>query len=118
VEYLKIPKERRYPRKWDKRFEDSVGCVGDSLKAGPVYEISYRTLYSSKVDNVFAAGRNIASAGYAWEVTRVIPVAAATGQAAGIAAALISESSCSASEVNIPRLQQILIEEGVLIHKV
>jgi hypothetical protein len=101
----------------DKRFEDSVGCVGDSLKAGPVYEIPYRALYSSKVVNVFAAGRNIASAGYAWEVTRVIPVAAATGQAAGTAAALISENSCVASEVDILKLQQILADDGVLIHK-
>jgi hypothetical protein len=101
----------------DKRFEDSVGCAGDSLKAGPVYEIPYRALYSSKVVNVFAAGRNIASAGYAWEVTRVIPVAAATGQAAGTAAVLISENSCAAGEVDIPRLQQILAEDGVLVHK-
>jgi hypothetical protein len=101
----------------DKRFEDSVGCVGDSLKAGPVYEIPYRALYSSKVVNIFAAGRNISSAGYAWEVTRVIPVVAATGQATGTAAALISENGCAAGEVDIPRLQKVLTENGVLIHK-
>jgi hypothetical protein len=102
----------------DKRFEDSVGCVGDSLKAGPVYEIPYRALYSSKVANVFAAGRNIASAGYAWEVTRVIPVAAATGQAAGMAAILISENECAANEVDTRRLQQILTNDGILVHRV
>jgi hypothetical protein len=101
----------------DKRFEDSVGCVGDSLKAGPVYEIPYRALYSSKVANVFAAGRNISSAGYAWEVTRVIPPAAATGQAAGTAAALISENGYAAGEVDIPRLQRFLAEDGILVHK-
>lgn len=100
----------------DKHFDDSVGCVGDSLKAGPVYEIPYRALYSSKVANVFAAGRNIASAGYAWEVTRVIPPAAATGQAAGTAAALISENGCAAGEVDLSKLQRILVEDGVLIH--
>jgi hypothetical protein len=101
----------------NRRFEDSVGCVGDSLKAGPVYEIPYRALYSNKVANVFAAGRNIASAGYAWEVTRVIPVAAATGQAAGTAAALISENSCAVAEVNISELQRVLTEDGIFIHK-
>jgi hypothetical protein len=98
-------------------FEDSIGCVGDWRQAGPVYEIPYRALYSSKVTNVFAAGRNISSAREAWEITRVIPVVASTGQAAGTAAALISECSCAAGEVNIQRLQQILAEDGVLVHK-
>jgi hypothetical protein len=98
-------------------FADSIGCVGDWRQAGPVYEIPYRALYSSKVANVFAAGRNISSAGDTWEVTRVIPPAAATGQAAGTAAALISASGGAAGAVDVPRLQQILAEGGVLIHK-
>jgi hypothetical protein len=98
-------------------FADSVACVGDWRQAGQVYEIPYRTLYSEKTLNIFAAGRNISAAGDTWEVTRVIPVAAATGQAAGTAAVLISESGCAAGEVNILKLQQILAEDGVLIHK-
>jgi hypothetical protein len=105
------------PEDVHKCFEDSIGCIGDWRKAGPVYEIPYRTLYSNKAINVFAAGRNIASADDAWEVTRAIPAAAVTGQAAGTAAALICESSCAAGEVDISRLQQILAEDGLLIHK-
>jgi hypothetical protein len=101
----------------NKRFEDSVGCVGDWRQAGPVYEIPYRALYSKKTPNILAAGRNIAAAGDTWEVTRVIPAAASTGQAAGTAAALISEYNWVAGEVDIPRLQQILAEDGVLVHK-
>jgi hypothetical protein len=100
-----------------RRFEDSVGCVSDWRQPGLVYEIPYRVLYSSKIANVFAAGRNISSAGDAWEVTRVIPAAAATGQAAGTAAALIKECNWAAGEVNIPRLQKILDKDGVLVHK-
>jgi hypothetical protein len=106
------------PEDINRRFEDSVGCAGDWRQAGPVYEIPYRALYSNKVVNVFAAGRNIASTGDTWEVTRVIPVAAVTGQAAGTAAALVSECSCPASAVDILRLQQILFEDGVLLNKV
>jgi hypothetical protein len=106
------------PEDVNKHFEDSIGCVGDWRKAGPVYEIPYRTLYSNKAINVFAAGRNIASVDDAWEITRVIPAAAVTGQAAGTAAALISEKGCAAGEVDILRLQQILTEDGVLIHSV
>jgi hypothetical protein len=106
------------PEDVQRSFEDSVCCVGDWRQAGPVYEIPYRTLYSSKVTNVFATGRNISSSGDTWEVTRVIPAAAATGQAAGTAAAIISKNSCMASEVNILRLQQILEKDSVLVHKV
>jgi hypothetical protein len=104
------------PKDMNKHFEDLVGCVGDWRQAGPVYEIPYRALYSKIAPNILAAGRNISSAGDTWEVTRVIPVAAATGQAAGTAAALISENSCAACEVEISRLQQILTEDGVLIN--
>jgi hypothetical protein len=105
------------PADLQRRFADSVGCVGDWRQAGPVYEIPYRTLYSKKALNIFAAGRNISAAGDTWEVTRAIPAAAATGQAAGTAAALISTDDCGAGEVDIPRLQQILAENGVLVHK-
>jgi hypothetical protein len=105
------------PEDLHRRFEDSVACAGDWRQAGPVYEIPYRTLYSKKALNIFAAGRNISAAGDTWEVTRVIPAAAATGQAAGTAAALISTDDCGAGEVDIPRLQQILAEDGVLVHK-
>jgi hypothetical protein len=99
-----------------KHFEDSVSCTGDWRQVGPVYEIPYRALYSNKVKNVLAAGRNISAAGDTWEITRVIPAAVATGQAAGTAAALISESGCVAGELNIKSLQSILIRNGVVIH--
>jgi hypothetical protein len=105
------------PKDLSLHFEDSVACVGDWRQAGPVYEIPYRALYSEKASNILAAGRNISAVGDTWEVTRVIPVAAVTGQAAGIAAALIGESGCTAGEVDISRLQQILVSDGVLIHK-
>jgi hypothetical protein len=100
-----------------KHFEDSIGCVGDWRKAGSVYEIPYRALYSNKAVNIFAAGRNIASAGDAWEVTRVIPAAAVTGQAAGTAAALISAGGGATGEIDISYLQKILADDGVLVHK-
>jgi hypothetical protein len=105
------------PEDLNRSFADSVGCAGDWRQAGPVYEIPYRTLYSNKTPNILAAGRNIAASGDTWEVTRVIPAAAVTGQAAGIAAALISENGCATNEVDVPRLQQILAEKGVLVRK-
>jgi hypothetical protein len=106
------------PEDLHQHFEDSVACAGDWRQAGPVYEIPYRALYSKKTSNILAAGRNISAAGDTWEVTRVIPTAAATGQAAGTAAAIISESDYSAGEVDVTRLQQVLAKDGVLVHKV
>jgi hypothetical protein len=104
------------PKDLSRHFEDSVACVGDWRQAGPVYEIPYRALYSEKASNILAAGRNISAAGDTWEVTRVIPAAAATGQAAGTAAALMSEDGCAEEGVNIKSLQSILIKDSVIIH--
>ena len=100
----------------NKHFDDSIGCTGDWRKAGPVYEIPYRCLIDPKVQNVFAAGRIIASADDAWEVTRVIPTAAMTGEAAGTAAALAVSRGCTSGEVNVAELQKILANNGVILH--
>ena len=105
-----------HPEDMNKHFDDSIGCTGDWRKAGPVYEIPYRCLIDPKVQNVFAAGRIIASADDAWEVTRVIPTAAMTGEAAGTAAALAVRSGCTSGEVNVAELQKIMANNGVILH--
>ena len=96
-------------------FYDSIGVAGDWRKPAPVYEIPFRTLYSSKLSNVFAAGRCISAGGDAWEITRVIPVAALTGQVAGIAAAIIAEKHIDICDIDIYALQAALTNAGVLI---
>ena len=52
----------------------------------------------------------------AWQVTRVIPPAVITGQAAGTAAALAIEGGTSFHEVSVEMLQQRLADAGVIIH--
>ena len=99
-----------------KHFDDSIGAVCDFRHRGPIYEIPYRTLRSKSVSNILAAGRNISSDGDAWEVTRVIPPACLTGQAAGTAAALALEYGTDVHGVDIKRLQSKLSETGVMIH--
>ena len=98
-------------------FDDSIGCASDWRKAGPVYEIPYRTLICGNVVNILACGRCIASEGDAWEVTRVIPVAALTGQAAGTAAALASSAAAVPVELDVTMLQNRLREDGVFIKR-
>lgn len=96
-------------------FSDSVGAIGDWRAPGKIYQIPYRTLYCSQLENVFSAGRNISAQGDAWEVTRVIPTAAVTGQAAGAAASLCVQYSCSASRLETTRLQALLTAQGALL---
>ena len=69
-------------------FADSVALTGDWRQRGPVWEIPYGTLVPQRVRGLLAAGRCISAHGEAWEVTRVIPAAALTGQIAGVAARL------------------------------
>ena len=68
--------------------ENPIGIVGDFRYAGKRYAIPYSALSHPDYDNLFAAGRiiNVADTD-SWEVARVIPVCALTGEAAGKAAA-------------------------------
>lgn len=99
-----------------KYFDDSIGCVAHWLKRGIVYEVPYRTLISKRLSNVLAAGRIVSAKDNAWEVTRVIPGCAVTGQAAGTAAAMGIEKACSVHEIPIEGLQKRLEKSGVIIH--
>ena len=69
-------------------FEDPVGVFGDWRCPGKLWQIPYRALLPENLNGVIAAGRCISSIGDAWEATRVIPVAAMTGEVAGTAAAI------------------------------
>lgn len=99
-----------------RQFGDSIAVAGDFQKRGKWYEIPYRVLFNPKFENLLTVGRSISSSGWAWEVTRVIPVAAASGQAAGTAAAISSEQNKAVQAVDIGELQQRLMDKGVKIH--
>jgi len=101
---------------YNKRFADSVGCVGDWRQAGMVWEIPYGSLYSETCGNLFAAGRCIGAANDAWQATRVIPGAAVSGQAAGTAAALCCREKVSAGALPVAMLQDALRRQGVALH--
>ena len=104
------------PEDVNKHTEKSVGAICDWRNPGPVYEIPYGALCSPKIENLFVAGRCISARDDAWEVIRVIPVAALTGQAAGTAAAMLTEDGASVQKIDISELQTRLSSAGVLIH--
>ena len=72
-------------------FADSIGTCGDfrGRHIGKHYQIPFGSLWNRDFPNLIACGRIIsAPSGDGWEVSRVIPVCALTGEAAGKAAAL------------------------------
>ena len=94
-------------------FEDSIGMVSNWKKRGPVYEVPFRTLYCKEVKNLIVAGRCTSVNETLWDVMRVIPCCAVTGQAAGLAAALTDDFST----LNVATLQEKLRQNKVVLHE-
>ncbi len=95
---------------------DSVGLVADWRKPGHVWEIPYGVLLPRKVGGLLAAGRCISSEGDAWQVTRVIPPAALTGQVAGLAAALAARADTTPEALDAAAIQCELRSRGIPLH--
>ncbi len=94
-------------------FEDSIGMVSNWKKRGPIYEVPFRTLYTKKVKNLIVAGRCTSVNETLWDVMRVIPCCAVTGQAAGTAASITDDFSA----LDIAYLQEKLRKNGVVLHE-
>jgi hypothetical protein len=92
--------------------KDSIGLTGDWRKRGPAYELPFGLLYGAEVRNLLAAGRDISVTDAMWDITRVIPPCAVTGEAAGTAAALGSDFT----KTDIAELQERLIANNVKLH--
>lgn len=94
-------------------YSDSVGIFPNWKQSGPVYELPYSALYSDNIKNLIAAGRNICATDESWDVTRVIPVCALSGEVAGLAASMLKTSFAS---VGIRKLQSKLKSRGIKLH--
>lgn len=94
-----------------KLFDDSVGTFSNWKVRGPVYHLPFAALIGGTVDNLICAGRCISANDTMWDVTRVIPVCAVSGEAAGTAAAM----SCNFQKIDIKKLQNELKRKGVKI---
>ncbi len=95
-----------------KEFDDSVGMISDWRKAGPIYELPFSTLYGKQIRNLTVCGRCISVTDSMWDITRVIPCCAVSGQAAGTAAALTDDFAM----LSISELQKELGSVGVKLH--
>ena len=98
-------------------FDDSIGIIADWRKPSPTIELPYSILLPEKVRGLLAAGRCISIKGESVELVRVIPVAAMTGQVAGLAAALSVKKDCMPDELPVEELQKELKAQGFILHR-
>jgi hypothetical protein len=114
-------------------FEDKVAFGGWSIDMHPpggmyspddgalqryadgLYDIPYRVLYPRNTTNLLVAGRNISASHIAYASTRVMATCAVIGEAAGTAAALSVEDGVAPRDVDVPRLQQVLLRQDASI---
>ena len=97
--------------------KDSVGVAADWRSMAPSWETPYGALVPQKVRGALAAGRCINTPGTdAWEVFRVIPAAAMTGEVAGTAAAMSVSRGIDPAALPVADLQNELVKNGNILH--
>jgi hypothetical protein len=99
-----------------RKISDSVGLVADWRKKGFVWEVPYASLLPKKVKGLIAAGRCISNERDAWEVMRVIPAAALTGQIAGLSAAVAVKNKTNPDALAVKDIQDALKSKGIPTH--
>lgn len=94
---------------------DGEETVHRLLKDGSWYSIPYRSLITKDINNMLVAGRCISATHEACAAVRLSPIAMATGQAAGTAAAQCVKLHNNVNEVNVNILRKELLQDGVFL---
>ncbi len=100
-------------------FEDVISishppCRNFSLDM-PLKHIPYRSLVPKDSENLLVAGRCFSADFRAQEVLRLIPQVIATGEAAGVAAAMAVQQKTTPRKVDVGELQERLKKQGVYL---
>jgi glycine/D-amino acid oxidase-like deaminating enzyme len=91
---------------------EGTGTLLKRLPPGEAYDIPLRCLLPREVDGVIVAGRCISGTHEAHSSYRVMPVSMATGQAAGVCAALAVRQKRPPRAVPVLDVQDELIRQG------
>jgi hypothetical protein len=98
-----------------KTFDDAIGMSGDDTFTRGAFQIPYRTLLPTGIDNLLVAGRAIGVSPNVIDRVRLIPVCMVTGQAAGTAAALSVASGCAPRDLDTTALRKRLEADGACL---
>jgi glycine/D-amino acid oxidase-like deaminating enzyme len=93
------------------------GTVLKRLPEGAAYDIPLRCLLPEGIDNLMVAGRCLSGSHEAHSSYRVMPIAMATGQAAGVCAALATRYDVPPRAVPADDVQSELIQQGADLHR-
>lgn len=96
--------------------EHSVGMIADCRKTGAVWEVPYGALVPRGIENLLVIGRCVSAVDYGWQITRLIPPAALTGQIGGIAAKLAIQGGTSPNRLDVKDVQKAIESKGIVLH--
>ena len=88
------------------------GTVLKRLPEGEAYDVPLRCLRPRGLDHLLVAGRCISGSHEAHSSYRVMPIVMATGQAAGVCAALAARDGLTTRAVPVAEVQDELIRQG------
>jgi len=94
-----------------------TGTILKRLPAGEAYDIPLRCLMPRGVDGLLVAGRCLSGTHEAHSSYRVMPIVMATGQAAGVCAAIAARRGVLARNVAIGDVQHELLRQGASLRR-
>ena len=93
------------------------GTVLKRLPPGEAYDIPLRCLMPKSVEGLIVAGRCISGTHEAHSSYRVMPIVMATGQAAGVCAALAARREVTPRTIDVADVQRELTRQGASLRK-
>ncbi|MCR3922371.1 MAG: FAD-dependent oxidoreductase [Firmicutes bacterium] len=110
-EYIMTPNDFAFAPKFDDviAWHSTICMIND---CAPI-EIPYRAILPQQTDNLLCPGRHISADDVAIDWLTLIPQCIGTGQAAGVAAAVALADGSNVRNVNIKKVQDILVEQDV-----
>ena len=99
-------------------FSNAVCLAPDYTRSGKGFvQVPFECLITKDSDNIIFGGRCISFDYNLQDMFREIPCCMATGQAAGVSAAVAVKNSCTLHGLNIKDVQQALEQQGVILSK-
>jgi hypothetical protein len=93
------------------------GTLLRRLPPGEAYDIPLRCLLPRRVEGLLVAGRCISGTHEAHSSYRVMPIVMATGQAAGVCAALAAQAGLSPRQIPADAVQRELARQGASLRR-
>jgi len=94
-----------------------IGTVLRRLPPGEAYDIPLRCLMPRNAEGLIVAGRCISGTHEAHSSYRVMPIVMATGQAAGVTAAIAARRSVRPRDIAAKEVQHELVRQGANLRK-